>query len=93
MSKTRRNHAPTFKAKVALEAQREELTIDQIAAKYKVHPSQVTAWKKLLRSQAASVFSGKADKPDDSEKNRDTMLAKIGQLTLERDFLARVLDR
>ena len=93
MSKNRRNHAPSFKAKVALEALGDELTVNQIAAKYKVHPTQVTAWKKQLREQASAVFGGKAETHEQSQKERDTMLAKIGQLTLERDFLARVLDK
>jgi len=52
MSKNRRNHAPAFKAKVSLEALREELTTNEIAAKFKIHPTQVTAWKKQLREQA-----------------------------------------
>lgn len=79
MSKNRRNHAPAFKAKVALEAMGDELTINEIAAKYKVHPTQVTAWKKQLSEQAADIFGGKTATEEFNAKERDTMLATIGQ--------------
>lgn len=91
MSKIRRNHAPAFKAKVALEALKGEKTIHEIAAHYQVHPTQVTEWRKQLIEGAGSVFSGKRNESD--PKDREALLAKIGQLTMERDFLDRVLNK
>ena len=92
MSKTRRNHAPQFKAKVALEALAGEKTIHEIAAKHQVHPNQVTQWRRQLIDQAASVF-GKGQATADPTGDREALLAKIGQLTVEKDFLARVRRR
>lgn len=91
MSKIRRNHAPAFKAKVALEAIKGEKTLHEIAARYQVHPTQVSEWRKQLIEGAGGVFSGK--RPEQDPKEREALLAKIGQLTMERDFLERVLNR
>lgn len=91
MSKTRRNHSPQFKAKVALEALAGEKTIHEIAAKHQVHPTQVTQWRRQLIDQAAEVF-GKGSSKNEAD-DRDTLLAKIGQLTVEKDFLSRVLGK
>lgn len=91
MSKTRRNHQPAFKAKVALEALKGEKTINAIAAHYQVHPNQVTQWRRQLIDAAGGVFTSKRDADD--PKDREALLAKIGQLTMERDFLERVLGR
>jgi transposase len=92
MSKTRRNHSPQFKAKVAVEALQGEKTVHEIAAKYQVHPTQVTTWRRQLIDQAADIFAaGKAD--TDTAADREALLAKIGQLTVERDFLSRVLGK
>ncbi len=91
MSKTRRNHAPQFKAKVALEALAGEKTIHEIAAKHQVHPNQVTQWRRQLIDQAAEVFGKPAGKtPAD---DREALLAKIGELTVQNDFFARVRRR
>ena len=92
MSKIRRNHAPQFKAKVALEALAGEKTIHEIAAKHQVHPNQVTQWRRQLIDQAATLF-GKAAAGVEPTGDRDVLLAKIGQLTVEKDFLARVRRR
>ncbi len=84
MSKTRRNHSPQFKAKVAIEALAGDKTIHEIAAKHQVHPTQVTQWRRQLIDQAAEVFgksSGKGTADD-----REALLAKIGELTVEKDF-------
>lgn len=91
MSKTRRNHQPAFKAKVALEALKGEKTIQQIAAHYQVHPNQVTQWRKQLIDAAGQVFASKREAGD--PQDREALLAKIGQLTMERDFLERVLNK
>jgi transposase-like protein len=93
MSKTRRNHSPQFKAKVALEALQGERTIHEIAAKYQVHPTQVTQWRRQLIEQAAEVFAAGKPADRDTAADREALLAKIGQLTVERDFLSRVLGK
>ena len=89
MSKERRKHSPSFKAKVALEAVKGELTVAQLAARYEVHPSQIQAWKKALVGGAANVLGGNQDQ---GRKDEEALIARlyqqIGQLKVERDFLA-----
>lgn len=87
----RRNHAPSFKAKVALEALKGDQTIVELAERYQVHPNQITTWKKQLLDHASDVFSkGHQDtqSPDVKELH-----AKIGQLSMENDFLSHALGR
>ncbi len=87
----RRNHAPAFKAKVALEALKGEQTIVELAARYQVHPNQITEWKKLLLERAAELFG--RDKKDDPGPSVKDLHAKIGQLSMENDFLSVALGR
>lgn len=87
----RRNHAPAFKVKVALEALKGEQTIVELAERYQVHPNQITEWKKQLLERAAEIF-GK-DRKDDLGPNVKDLHAKIGQLSMENDFLSVALGR
>ena len=86
MKKPRRNHSPAFKARVALEAIRGEKTVAEIAAHHEVHPNQVTTWKSQLLQNAAAIFGGNATADDGRERIRE-LHEKIGELTVERDFL------
>ena len=86
MKKARRNHSPAFKARVALEAIRGEKTVAEIAAHHEVHPNQVTTWKSQLLQNAAAIFGGNAIAEDGRERIRE-LHEKIGELTVERDFL------
>jgi len=89
--RSRRNHAPEFKAKVALAAVRNEDTLAALAKRFDVHPAQVTAWKdQLLRSAAAVFADGRhAEPPVDVQR----LHAKIGEITLENDFLEKALTK
>jgi|ETN01SMinimDraft_1059929.scaffolds.fasta_scaffold23063_1 transposase-like protein len=88
----RRNHTSAFKAKVALEAAREEQTLTELAQRFDLHPNQITQWKNQLLERATEVFA-KSSKPDDLPIDVKTLHAKIGQLTLENDFLEGTLTK
>ena len=87
----RRNHSPAFKAKVALDALKGDQTIVEIAERYQVHPNQITEWKKQLLAHAEEVFS--KDRQPDQGPDIKNLHAKIGQLSMENDFLASALGR
>jgi len=90
----RRRFTADFKARVALEALRGDRTIQEIAAKHKVHPNQVSGWKRQAMDGLNEVFSNGAERAGrDHESEVHDLHAKIGQLTVERDFLARGLKR
>ena len=94
--KKRRRFSNEFKAKVALEAIREQMTLAELASKYDVHPNQISNWKKELLSSAADIFSGANNKelPEaDVEKITDPLYKEIGQLKVERDWLEKKLKR
>ncbi len=90
----RRRFTAEFKALVALDALRGDQTIQEIAAKRKVHPNQVSTWKRQAMDGLGAIFSNGVDKARvDHESEIHGLHAKIGQLTVERDFLARGLKR
>jgi transposase len=89
MSKERRKHSPSFKAKVALESVKGQETVAQLAARYEVHPGQIQAWKKALLEGASGVFNGNYGKGQKSDEALvDRLYQQIGQLKVERDVLA-----
>jgi transposase-like protein len=90
--KKRTKHSPVFKAKVALAALREQETIAEIARRHKVHPNVVYKWKRQLAENVSRAFEVEGSNSDGSERE-DELLKKIGELTVERDFLAGGLDR
>ncbi len=93
MCRKRRNHSATFKAKVALQALKGDQTLAEIAEQYDIHPNQVQTWRHQLLDQAADLFASKASKRKVQADEIRDLHAKIGQLTVERDFLAGVLGR
>jgi transposase-like protein len=92
--RTRRTHAPSFKAKVALAALKGEKTLAELAQQYDVHPNQITAWKAHLVEAASGLF-GSVGATSDVAPAIDvkTLHAKIGELTLENDFLSGALTK
>ena len=91
MKAKRRRHDPEFKARVALEALKGVKTIQQIGKEFDVHPVQVSEWKKAMAEGAAGVFGGGRGKADAEafEGERKDLHSKIGQLTVEVDFLRK----
>jgi transposase-like protein len=90
----RRNHTPAFKAKVALAAIKGEKTLADLAQQFDVHPNQITHWKAQLQEGAAGVFGPDARSDSDAPRvDIKSLHAKIGELTLENDFLEGALGK
>ena len=90
----RKRYSAEFKAKVAMEALRGELTASQLATKHGVHQTMIGDWKRQAMEGLVSVFSGKAEARDSIREERlEKLHAKIGQLVVERDFLAKASGR
>jgi transposase len=90
----RRNHTPAFKAKVALAAIKGEMTLAQLAEHFDVHPNQITSWKAQLQEGAADVFGpGGSNGAAAPAVDVKSLHAKIGELTLENDFLEGALTK
>jgi len=91
MSNKRKQYSSQFKAKVALEALRGEKTISELGSQYEVHPTMINNWKRQLLEEASSLFEkGSSPKPvEESQQSQiDELYRQIGQLKVERDFLA-----
>jgi len=94
MTKNRRKHTPSFKAKVALEALKGEATIAELASRFEVHPGQIRKWRNSLAEGAVGMFGG-----DQNHKKKDDaalvnqLYQEIGKLKVERDFLENALGR
>ncbi len=94
MTGKRKRYSADFKAKVALEALRGELTTAQLAAKHGVHQTMISGWKRQAIDGLASVFSTKTEAEEGPrEGDLERLHAKIGQLVVERDFLAKAFGR
>lgn len=93
--RNRRTIDAALKAKIALEALREQATVTELAQRYDVHPNQIYSWKKQLQEQAVRAFDPGVGKDAEAESERkiNKLHAKIGQLIVERDFLAKASGR
>ncbi len=89
----RRNHTSAFKAKVAVAALKGERTLAELAEEFDVHPNQIQDWKKRLVDGAEGVFGANAVEAQHAERETQKLHAKIGQLTMENDFLSKFLGR
>ena len=89
----RRNHSPAFKAKVALAAVKGEKTLAELAQQFDVHPNQVTQWKAQLLEGTAGVFGSGGGEASAASVDLKSLHAKIGELTLENDFLEGALAK
>jgi transposase len=88
----RRNFSAEFKAKVAIEAIKEQQTLSELAAKYELHPTQITEWKRLFQSSASSVFASETGKKSDKDAEDTAKLyEQIGRLQVENAFLKKKL--
>ena len=94
MSRTRKNHPASFKAKVALSALREDAPISELALQYGVHATVIHRWKREAVASMEAGFSGKREKSHThQEAHIHELHAKIGQLSVERDFLVNASNR
>ena len=93
MRRKRRNHSSNFKAKVAVAALKGDKTLVDLAEQFDVHPNQITEWKRQLLENADQIFGKSERQSQENEHKIKELHAKIGQLTMERDFLEQGLER
>ena len=93
MKRSRKNHSPTVKARIALEALRGEATLAELSSRHGVHANQIGTWRKQLLGRAGELFEHGNPAAEDAERRIRDLQAKVGELTMERDFLAGALGR
>lgn len=93
MRRKRRNHSSAFKAKVALAALKNDRTLAELAEQFDVHPNQIQDWRKRLLDNAGTIFGQGQRQREQSDDKVKGLHEKIGQLTMERDFLEQGLER
>jgi transposase len=91
MSKIYKKHSSNFKAKVALEAIKEQRPLGELSKEYSIAPSQISTWKKYVEEKVSTIFETKQE--IDHKAEIDRLHRVIGQITAERDFLERALNR
>lgn len=90
MANVRKNHTAAFKTKVAVEAIRQQRTVNELTTEYGVHATQINLWKKQALAVIPEAFSGKKEKArDDRQQDIDELHRQIGQLIAERDWLKK----
>lgn len=89
----RRNHSPAFKGRVAVEAIKGEKTLAELAQQFDVHANQISTWRAQLLEGAAGVFGSEGGSDSEPAVDLKRLHAKIGELTLENDFLAGALGK
>ncbi len=92
MKATRRKFSASFKAKVAIVAIKEQTSLSELAAKFELHPTQISSWKREFLKNADLAFGSKSEK-EDSNSETTPLYSKIGQLQVENDFLKKVLGK
>ena len=93
MSKKRRNHSPEFKSKVALAAIKGDQSLTELSQQYGINSNLIVKWKKQLIEQSSEVFASCKGLAPDRESEIQSLQTKIGQLTMENDFLSKALGR
>jgi transposase len=92
MKRERRKFSAAFKSKVAIEALKEQMTLQELAKKFDVHPNQITGWKREFIENASVVFESKSLN-DSADQNKEELYNKIGHMQVEIDFLKKVLGK
>ena len=93
MSRKRRNHSPEFKAKVALAAIKGDQTLNELSNRYQINANLIVKWKKQLLENSAEIFASGKGLALDREAEIKDLQAKIGEITMENDFLSKALGR